>query len=278
MKVRCIALDLDGTTLYDSKTLSEGNRRALEHAIAQGVQVVIASGRVFTSLPDCLTSISGMAYAITSNGAAVYRFPDACIRKVMHDPEHVRRIVELYREYRAKSELVTMETFIDGKVYGEFRYLEDPVAFGAAPGYRDYVLRTRIGVEDMAEFALKHAHELYGLDFIVGEVPLRPVIRERVKAELPEILVTGSVPQRIETAGGQAGKGNALRWLLKELGIPAESCAAFGDADNDIDLLQAAGIGIAVENATEGCKAAANYITKACRKDGVAWAIETILS
>lgn len=140
MKVRCIALDLDGTTLYDSRTLSEGNRRALEAAIAQGVLVVIASGRVVHSLPECLTSVLGISYAVTSNGAAIYRLPDTCIRRTMHEPENVSRILEIYREYRAQSELITMETFIGGKVYGEFRYLADPVAFGAAPAYREYVL------------------------------------------------------------------------------------------------------------------------------------------
>ncbi len=278
MKVRCIAMDLDGTTLYDAKTLSEGNRKALVSAIEQGVQVVAASGRVFRSLPEALLSIPGMGYAITSNGAAIYHLPDTCIRRTMHDPENVQKIVEIYRTYREQTPFITMETFIDGSVYGEYRYLEEPTAFGAAPGYQEYVKRTRIGVEEIGSFVLEHRGTLDGLDLVVGDPSLRPEIRERIKSEVKGILVTGSVPQRIETCSGQAGKGNALRWLLKELDIPAEACAAFGDADNDIDLLQAAGIGIAVENATEGCKAAADYVTKACREDGVAWAIEHILS
>ncbi len=271
-------MDLDGTTLYDAKTLSEGNRKALVSAIEQGVQVVAASGRVFRSLPEALLSIPGMGYAITSNGAAIYHLPDTCIRRTMHDPENVQKIVEIYRTYREQTPFITMETFIDGSVYGEYRYLEEPTAFGAAPGYREYVKRTRIGVEEIGSFVLEHRGTLDGLDLVVGDPSLRPEIRERIKSEVKGILVTGSVPQRIETCSGQAGKGNALRWLLKELDIPAEACAAFGDADNDIDLLQAAGIGIAVENATEGCKAAADYVTKACREDGVAWAIEHILS
>ena len=93
--VRCIALDLDGTTLQDSKTISEGNRRALESAIARGIHVVVASGRAMDSLPEAITSITGIEYAITSNGAAVYRLKDkTCIRRVTLEGRAVDKILE----------------------------------------------------------------------------------------------------------------------------------------------------------------------------------------
>ena len=75
MQIRCIALDLDQTTLDERGILSSANRQALEHAIAQGVQVVIASGRPYGSLPKAVLDIPGISYAITSNGAAVHAVP-----------------------------------------------------------------------------------------------------------------------------------------------------------------------------------------------------------
>ena len=70
MKIKCIALDLDRTTLDSQGHLSEINRRAIESAVAAGLHVVVASGRALDSLPAGITEIRGIQYAITSNGAA----------------------------------------------------------------------------------------------------------------------------------------------------------------------------------------------------------------
>ena len=67
-KISCIALDLDGTTLRDDKGISEANRKAIEDAVRAGIKVVIASGRSYSSLPESVTSIPGIEYAVTSNG------------------------------------------------------------------------------------------------------------------------------------------------------------------------------------------------------------------
>ena len=75
MDIKCIALDLDRTTLNAQGRLSDGNRKALSHAIEQGVRIVIASGRSFHTLPKDVLSVPGIEYAITSNGAAIYNIP-----------------------------------------------------------------------------------------------------------------------------------------------------------------------------------------------------------
>ena len=72
MRIRCIALDLDRTTLNSEGHLSERNRRAIERAISSGIQIAVASGRSLDSLPGEVLEIPGIRYAITSNGAAVY--------------------------------------------------------------------------------------------------------------------------------------------------------------------------------------------------------------
>ena len=76
MAIKCIALDLDGTTLDQDGRLPEANRKAMEDAITQGIEIVIASGRAYDTLPQEVLSIKGIGWAITSNGAAVYRVPE----------------------------------------------------------------------------------------------------------------------------------------------------------------------------------------------------------
>ena len=75
MDIRCIALDLDRTTLNREGRLSPGNRQALEYAISRGVAVIPASGRAFTTLPQDICDIPGIQYVVTSNGAAVCGLP-----------------------------------------------------------------------------------------------------------------------------------------------------------------------------------------------------------
>ena len=67
MNIKCIALDLDRTTLNASGRLSDGNYNALCHAIENGVHIVIASGRSFDTLPKDVLAVPGIEYAITSN-------------------------------------------------------------------------------------------------------------------------------------------------------------------------------------------------------------------
>ena len=99
--VKCIALDLDRTTLNAKGQLSTYNRRAIEAAIEKGVHVVIASGRSYDTLPEEVVGIEGIEYAVTSNGAAVYRVSDHhCLKRYLLNSDRVHRIMEALREKR----------------------------------------------------------------------------------------------------------------------------------------------------------------------------------
>ena len=271
--IRCIALDLDGTTLSDSKAVSGETRRALEDAIARGIHVVVASGRALETIPPSVTSIEGIEYAITSNGAAVYRLEDkCCLRRVMLGGTAVDKILEITEGY-----FCSHEAFIQGVPYGQREYVEAPVRFGAMPQAVSYIQSTRKPVEDIHQFIREHREELDGMDLIVGKEEDRQSIREQLRNCGEKIYITSSVKNRIELASPEAGKASGLSFLLNELGIRPEEAAAFGDADNDIDMIKLSGCGIAVANATESCKAAADFLTKSNKEDGVAWAVREIL-
>ena len=94
MSIRCIALDLDRTTLNSGGCLSERNRKAMEQAIESGIQIAVASGRSLDSLPAEVLQIPGIRYAITSNGAAVYDLKErTCLRQYKLRAEAVRDIL-----------------------------------------------------------------------------------------------------------------------------------------------------------------------------------------
>ncbi len=293
MSVRLIAFDLDNTFLYDADTVSRGNREALEDAAAEHVMTAIASGRVFTSLPAAVLAVPSVEYAITSNGAAIYKLPkeegrldengrfDAdrcftharCIHRISLPEDRVRAIMKLLEEYPSDRYPVSFETFINGKAYSCEDYIRRPERYGLSPAYIEYVRTTRTMVADMRQFILDHADTLDGLDLQIGDPAVRDEIRSRLMAEVPDIYITASVTNRIEMSNASAGKAAGLRYLMNILGIKKGETAAFGDADNDIDMICAAGTGIAMRNGTPSCRKAADYVTKACREDGFAWAV-----
>jgi hypothetical protein len=272
-KINCIALDLDRTTLNREGRLGAKNKEALEAAIAQGIHVVVASGRAFHSLPQDILDIEGIQYAVTSNGAAVYDLHTGkCLKAWYLTEASVEAILEL-----TKKETVAYETFIEGRAYAQKAYVEDPVAFGATQDAVPYIQSTRRAVEDFGAFLEMHRGKLGSMDVVVGDEKTKMRLWQLLKTQVPDIYVTSSVEQLLEISYKDCGKHSGVRFVLEYLGLQREELAAFGDGDNDADLLRFAGLGFAVENASPGCKAAADVIAPAHDADGVAWGIWRIL-
>ena len=98
-------------------------------------------------------------------------------------------------------------------------------------------------------------------------------MRRRLEA-FEGLYVTSSVPRYIEISHGSVCKRNALEWLAGKLDIPRQQIAAFGDGENDLEMIRYAGLGVAMGNAVELLKQAAVFIAPPCDKDGVACVLE----
>lgn len=273
MDIQCIALDLDRTTLNKEGRLSEKNRRAIEAVIAAGIHVVIASGRAFDTLPADICSVPGIEYAITCNGAAIYRMSTGeCIKRYSLSERAVETVMNV-----TAGDAVTYEAFINGAAYADRAYIEDPVRFGASTQAVEYIRSTRKPVDDIRDFILRHSTDLDSMDIVVIDDIWKEEIWQKLEAATDEIYITSSVKQLIEISDKQCGKHTGAACVLKDLGLPREALAAFGDADNDIDMLRFAGCGIAMANSSEGCRQAADYVTGHHDEDGLAQALSDIL-
>lgn len=274
MRIKCIALDLDGTTLNSRGHLSERNKAAVERALREGIQVVVASGRSLHSLPEEILKIPGIRYAITSNGAAVYDLVEKkCLCQYKMTQESVEEILACL-----EAEDVVFETFIDGKPYAEQAYVEDPVRFGAAERAIPYIQKTREPVEGMQGFIKSHRTELDCIDVVVKSEEQKQKLWKTLEKRAEDVYITSSVCQLLEISHRNAGKESAVKFLTELLGIAREELAAFGDGHNDSGLLRYAGIGFAVGNASAECMDAADRIVSSNDADGVAEGIESILS
>ena len=273
MDIKCIALDLDRTTLDGAGRLSPGNRQALEYAIGKGVHIVIASGRAFASLPRDVLAVPGIEYAITSNGAAVYHIPTGTrLHSYTLLPRSVEELLRL-----TDGEPIAYEAFVDGEAYADAAYVADPVGHGATPQAIPYIQSTRHPEADIRNFIRAHIDCLDSLDLGVRSEGDKRRIWASLRAAVPDIYITSSVQQLIEISHRDAGKHSGVRYVAEQLGLTPSQVAAFGDGDNDVDMLSFVGCGIAVANASPACLAAADRVSVRHDLDGVAHGIYEIL-
>ena len=148
--------------------------------------------------------------------------------------------------------------------------------FGCSEAYVGYVKATRLPVKDMKRFILDNAEQLDSVDVLCKNVRHRAELREKARA-IPKAYITSSSPRLIEISDAAAGKGASLRRLCEILKVPASAVAAFGNGDNDADMLAFAGLGAAMKNATAACIASADIVCGSNDEHGVAQMLYRII-
>lgn len=268
MAVKLIALDLDGTTLNNDRVISRGNREALEQAIKQGVNVVIATGRAYSALPEDVFQIEGIQYVLTSNGAVI---TDLRAKKAIYEnciaPHAVEEAVNLLRKYD-----FMIEAFTEGGAYIEKSVYDHIKETRFSFRHVDYVLTTRQPVEGLFDFILRHKEHIENINVNFEDQKDRSMMRE-VLGGIADTTLTTSFDHNLEIGGATTSKAEALRELEKILGVKPEEMMAIGDSPNDMAMMRLAGIPVAVGNAKEEVKAIASYVTATNHEDGVAQAV-----
>ncbi len=277
MNIKLIALDLDDTTLSTGGVLSDFNRTALLRAMECGIEIVVASGRNYTSLPKCITEIPGIRYAIVSNGACVYDIQKN--ERIAGYPLPVSA-VELILSLISKNPSCRAEIVIDSIAYAPRDYLNDPLKFSPptiSPHIVEYLQTTRHPVDDFYGFASENSHQLDSINITFTSATDRIEFQKRIEKETNEVYLTSSIGHLLEISNKRTGKGSGMRSVCEMLNIPLSKTAACGNADNDIDMIRCAFLGAAVENATESCKEAADIIIPKNTENGVGQFIYKIL-
>lgn len=267
--IKMVALDLDGTTFDSAGDISERTVRTLKEAAAAGAHIVVSTGRSYASLPQHIKAVSGIEYAITSNGAHVNRMDSGeQIYSDFLDPEAVERIAEIKAESGAD-----IEVFFNGRAYVDESYYEDVKENGCPYRNAAYVIWSRKPVPDVTALMLEHKDEIENVNFIFPTLEMLEETKP-VLCSMENATVTSSFINNLEVGGPNTSKRTALLWLMDYLGISTDELMCCGDAPNDMAMLELAAIGVAVANAWGGLKDHADYITASNDDDGVALAIE----
>ena len=270
MAIRIILLDLDGTLLTHDKQLSPGNRAALERAVAMGIWIVPSTGRFYQGMPAVVRELPFVRYAVTINGAQVYDGKeDAVLHRAEIAPAAAERVFD-----RLDALPVIYDCFLDGWGYMDARHYAQIDRFIADPRVNRMVKDLRRPVEDFRAFIRRENRPLQKIQMFFRDLDRRREALEVLPRDLPDMAVTSSIPNNIEINDKAATKGEALRFLCRHLGVDVRDAMAFGDGSNDMSMIRAAGIGVAMANADPALRAAADYVTDTNDADGVARAIE----
>ena len=272
---RLIAFDLDGTFLDDEKQIPEENLRAIERAAGRGVEIVPATGRIYRGIPEELKALPFIRYYILSNGAAVY---DAREDRLLY-----RGDIPLELALRCYAYLDSLPVIYDC-YQNEMGYMSRAMYeraeeyLAGEPGILKLVHQLRVPVEDLKETLRRRGEPLQKLQmyFRPEDLDERERQLKQIPALFPALKATSSVSCNIEVNSVEAGKGKALAALCRALGLSLEETVAFGDGTNDLEMLRCAGLGVAMENASDEVKAGADLVTARNTDCGVARCLEAL--
>ena len=276
-KIKMLAFDLDDTALDGQGKLAPETREAFIAAAEAGIEPVIASGRSFYSLPEDLLDIPGVNYAICSNGANLFNVKTKeCMEAFFLESESVEQIVALADDYL---DTVYLDAFTRGIPHSDRRLLDTLLANDKISEHRKkYLRKTRRAEDDIRSFIREHKTELDCMNYNVFDTSLFDELTGRLKNEVENIYFTSSIPELIEISFRESGKGPGLRRMCDYLNIPLEKVAAFGNADNDAEMIRLAGVGYAVANSSQVALDAADIIIGPCWENSVASAIQDIVA
>lgn len=272
--IKLVALDLDGTLFDNSSHISERNLTAIRSITDKGIHVVISTGRPFEGIPFDQIKGTGINYAITANGSGIYEISTGkCLYENAMDEELVTPILNflLTRD-------IHMDAFIGGKGYTPVQCVETAQKLTVPSSIKNYIITTRTRLDNILQFI--HENQLKVQKMTLNFYPAADgtlIDRETVRKFLvsnPSITTVCGGYNNLEFTRADANKGVGLRKLAEILGVNPDAAMAIGDTENDLAIIEAAGIGVAMGNATDAVKARADYVTTTNTKDGVAAAIE----
>ena len=258
--IQLLALDLDGTIVSGERGVTPRVRTAIRRAQAQGTAVTIATGRMFRSARRFAKQLDITAPIICYQGALVR---DPVTGKTLHAttmPVEPGLAVVAF----AKARGWHINAYVDDELYME----------AATPAGRFYAETSDVPIRLIPDLGVAVHQGTTKLVIVTDEADVPAIVNE-LDARFGSVLaITRSHPRFAEAIGQDVGKGQALHRLAQALDVPPEATMAIGDNLNDLDLVTAAGVGVAMGDGDPRVRAAADWVTGTYADDGAALAIE----
>ena len=261
---KLIALDMDGTLLNEEKIVTERTKKAIKAARDKGVTVVLATGRPIDGVTRYLEELDMYTdndYVLSYNGGLVLKTKNKeVVCKLGLIGEDVKYLYELSKRlgvnihaFSEKNGLVTPKNS---------KYTEVEASIN------------NITVNEINFDNIENDESFIKIMMIDEPEILQKAVDNLPQEVYEKYTVVRSAPFFLEFLNKEVNKGVGVEMLAKHLGVKREEVITMGDAGNDLHMIEYAGMGIAMGNAFDEVKEAANYITDSNNEDGVAKAIE----
>ena len=262
MQYRLIMSDFDGTLRRTEGGISEGNVRAISEYVEAGGVFALCTGRMVSSIRPYAKQLGLKGLLAAYQGAIIEDIGNGKTVRDMRIPNE--RAAEVCR--RLESENYHIHVY-DGDVF--YSNMEDELL-------RGYV--HTCGVQPVIAPHISETVKSKGICPHKILVMTPPEERERAysfaqKEFGGDLYVTTSSAFLVEIVRNGSDKGGALEYLAEHYGIPLSQSVAVGDNINDLPMIRKAGLGVAVENGERALKEAADFVTRTCDEDGVAYVI-----
>jgi Cof subfamily protein (haloacid dehalogenase superfamily) len=259
--IKLVAIDLDGTLLNSQHQISDRARRAINAAQALGIRVLLATGKTYYSARQLVSELKLTTPSVFGQGTLIYN-PDGTIRRqVSLPPDVLRRVIPFVE---ARGACVSAYS-------GEMILVRQPDARADLTRYHEPV-PTVVG-------SLVNAMNTYPINKLIVAAH-EPRQAKALLWQTQQLLGTSvgftmsAVQNQFEILPRDVSKGRGVAIVARELGIDLNDVMAIGDAENDREMLELVGMGVAMGNAPDSLKAVARYVTTSNDEDGVAEALE----
>lgn len=259
--IKLIATDIDGTILKNDFTFNQGVKDCIKKLSEIGIKVVLVTGRM-NSATQYIANQLGLKTPIASYQGALVKEGDKVLYERDLNSTSAREIINW-----AKENKIHINLYMNEKLYVE----KDDDIIRRYTGERsgDFI------VHDFDTLELNHINKLLGIDFENADNVSKWL--EYLTQKYPELYFVKSTPYFCEMINPQATKANAVEFLTKYYGLKQEEVLTIGDQNNDIELLQAGGIKVAMGNGTAQLKAIADFVTDTVENDGFVRAVEKFI-
>ncbi|MBR1647539.1 MAG: HAD family phosphatase [Selenomonadaceae bacterium] len=267
MKYKLLALDMDGTLLNSQKKISPRTANAIDELSKRGIYVVTSTGRNLAEILDYREVLRAMHFGILISGGMVFDFKkDTPVKVHGVDEEKILQVIDFGLAERAMIHLHTVRHSIARE--DDIQHMD---AFDMGI-YQDMFNRICVRCDDFKKFVREHPGEVIKVNLYHRDRISRD--RNLARMEPLNLSISFAEANNLEASPANITKGSGLVELSEFLGLDISETVAIGDAHNDTEILQTAGLGIAMGNASDEIKKLADFVTLDNDSDGVAAAIE----
>ncbi|MDY0236490.1 MAG: Cof-type HAD-IIB family hydrolase [Gudongella sp.] len=271
MDIKLIAIDMDGTLLNSENEITNNTRQILKEAKEKGVNIVLTTGRVMKSAFYYSKNLGLESYVVACNGGIIMDKQSNVLFKKPIPKDEIIKIMEIGKELSVYFHFYNEDTFFTNQYVKEVYeyYLSSQGKFTGQ----------NIGVElykNESEIIDRNDLNIYKFLFIDQDDKKLRELRNRL-SEITDISLSSSLENNVEVMTKGVSKGIAIELLCDKLGITKENVMAIGDNENDLSMIDFAGIGVAMGNGSQRLKDSADFVAPSNEEDGVAYSIQKFI-